>query len=115
MPVRGVSLAPHPRLACPMREDILYLSGPGPPPTSKPLCPGARSSCPSLPRRYREPRAPLKPAGKKPVVRAWGASECTRLLSDSSLPSLGQAGSRARGVRPASTGRPAGPNLPPQR
>lgn len=72
MRVRGVSLAPHPRLACPMREDILRLSGPGPLPTSKPSCPGARSSCPWLPQRDREPRAPLKPAGKKPVVLGPG-------------------------------------------
>lgn len=110
MRVRGVSLAPHPRLACPMGEDILRLSGPGPPPTSKPSSAGARSSCSWLPWWEVSPAHPSSGRERSPWSGACGASECPQLLSDSSLPSLGQAERGARGVRPASIGLPAGPN-----
>lgn len=63
-----------------------------------------------IPRRDREPRAPLKPARKEPVFRGLGAVGELR-GSGSSWLSAGQAGSRARGVRPSRTELPAVPNL----
>lgn len=117
--VRGVSLAPHPCLARPPRADTLRLSGPGPPPTSKPLCQGARGSCPRLTllaRRDREPHAPLKPAGKNLAARGLGASECTRPAALGLLLAEPGAGGEPRAGRPACEHRAArGAEPPPQR
>lgn len=105
---QGLSSAPHKRPARPVggHGEVcqgLGRAGAGPAaPLSRapePWSPAALRACGDCPSGTLSP-VPLKPKGKEPAVRGLRAgTRADAPLPDSPLPSTGQAGSRAQGVR----------------